>query len=83
EGRDGRATVLGAGPLSFECVAPFDRWAVAFDGQAVQTSSEALAAGDKTGPLVDVRFEVEARMAVPPWIQGAMADDAAALLTTT
>lgn len=82
-GRDGKPTVLGAGPLTFECVAPFDTWAVTFDGQAVQTSSEALAAGDKGGPLVDVRFEVEAKMAVPPWIQGAMQEEAANQLKTT
>ncbi|KUH69665.1 hypothetical protein AU184_11340 [Mycolicibacterium novocastrense] len=82
-GRDGKPTVLGAGPLTFECVAPFDTWTVAFDGRAVETSSEALAAGDKSGPLVDVRFEVEATMAVPPWSQGAMRADAADQLQTT
>ena len=31
-----------------------------FDGKAVQTSSADLAAGRKDGPLVDLRFEVEA-----------------------
>ena len=31
-----------------------------FDGKAVQTSSADLVAGRKDGPLVDLRFEVEA-----------------------
>ncbi|RAV13244.1 hypothetical protein DQP55_11130 [Mycolicibacterium sp. GF69] len=83
EGRGGKPTVLGAGPLRFECVAPFDTWTVAFDGQAVETSSEALAAGRKDGPSVDVRFDVRATMAVPPWIQGAMQADADTQLKTT
>ena len=76
DGPDGRPTVLSAGPLTFTCVAPFDVWTMAFDGQAVQTSSAELAAGRKDGPMVGVRFEVEARMAVPPWVQGAMRADA-------
>ena len=71
-GPDGRPTVLGAGPLSFRCVEPFRTWRMKFDGSAVQTSTFDLAEGKKDGPLVDVQFEVEAAMAVPPWIQGAL-----------
>jgi hypothetical protein len=69
---DGKPTVLGAGPLGFRCVEPFRTWAMTFDGPAVQTSSADLARGVKDGPLVEVRFEVEATMAVPPWIQGTL-----------
>lgn len=84
EGPDGRpTTVLGAGPLTFACVSPFDVWTLAFDGQAVQASSADLAAGRKDGPLVNVRFEVEAKMAVPPWVQGAMRSEADEQLKTT
>lgn len=83
EGATGKPTVLGAGPLAFECVAPFDVWTMTFDGQAVQTSSAELAAGRKDGPLVDLRFEVEATMAVPPWVQGAMHAAAEKQLRTT
>src|SRR5215468_4773913 len=71
-GPDGRPAVLGAGPLGFRCVEPFRAWVMTFDGPAVQTSSSDLAEGRKAGPLVDVRFEVEAEMAVPPWVQGAL-----------
>ena len=83
EGPDGRPTVLGAGPLAFTCVRPFDTWTLSFDGQAVATSSEALVAGDTDGPLVDVAFQVEAKMAVPPWIQGTMQADADRSLKTS
>jgi hypothetical protein len=71
-GPDGRPTVLGGGPLGFECVREFDTWRMTFAGQLTQTSSADLVAGRKTGPLVDVAFEVEATLAVPPWVQGAL-----------
>ena len=82
-GPDGKPTVLGAGPLAFTCVEPFDVWTMTFDGKAVATSSANLAQGRKDGPLVDLRFEVEAKMAVPPWVQGALQDDAASALKTS
>ena len=37
-GADGRARVLGSGPLSFELVEPFDHWRVRLDGLATETS---------------------------------------------
>jgi hypothetical protein len=79
-GPDGRASVLGAGPLAFTCVEPFDVWTMTFDGRAVATSAADLADGRKGGPLVDLQFEVEAKMAVPPWIQGALDAESAAQL---
>ncbi|WP_029112499.1 hypothetical protein [Mycobacterium sp. URHB0044] len=71
-GPDGRPTVLGAGPLTFACVREFDTWTMAFDGMAIQTSSADLAAGRKDGPSVHVRFDVEAELAAPPWVQGSL-----------
>lgn len=82
-GPDDRATTLGAGPLAFTCVEPFDVWTMAFDGQAVQTSSADLVEGRKDGPLVDLQFEVEAKLAVPPWVQGTLQADAKSALTTS
>ena len=82
-GRDGEPTVLGAGPLAFTCVEPFSVWTMTFDGQAVETSSAALADGRKDGPLVDLKFEVEAKLAVPPWVQGALQSDASSALQTS
>jgi hypothetical protein len=83
EGPDGRAVVLGAGPLAFTCVEPFDTWTMTFDGKAVATSSADLAAGRKDGPLVDLRFEVQVKLAAPPWVQGALQADAASALQTS
>jgi hypothetical protein len=83
QGPEGRPTVLGAGGLAFRCVEPFGTWTMTYDGKAVQTSSADLVAGTKDGPLVDVAFTVEAKMAVPPWIQGALQPDAHEQLKTS
>ncbi|GAA2430872.1 hypothetical protein GCM10010191_50660 [Actinomadura vinacea] len=80
EDPEGRPRVLGAGGLGFRCVEPFDTWTMTYTGKAVRTSSSDLAAGKKDGPLVDVSFQVEAKMAVPPWVQGALLSDVGALL---
>jgi prepilin-type processing-associated H-X9-DG protein len=76
----GRSTVLGAGPLGFRCVEPFQQWTMTFRGEAVQTSAFELVKGKSTGPLVDLEFSVVAAMAVPPWIQGSLLREARALL---
>jgi hypothetical protein len=83
EGPEGLPTVLGAGPLGFRCAEPFRTWTMTFAGSMVQTSSFDLADGKKDGPLVDVGFEVEATMAAPPWIQGALRTEAGAQLTSS
>ena len=82
-GPDGRPATLGAGPLAVTCVEPFSVWTMTFDGQAVQTSSADLVDGCKDGPLVDLQFEVEAKLAVPPWVQGALQPEASSALKTS
>src|SRR6516162_4022420 len=44
-GADGRARVLGAGPLSFEVIEPFRHWRVLLDGLAVPSTVEDQIAG--------------------------------------
>src|SRR5258708_6266352 len=83
EGPEGLPTVLGAGPLSFRCAEPFRTWTMTFAGPMVQTSSVDLAEGKKDRPLVHVGFEVEATIATPPWIQGALRAAAAAQLASS
>ncbi len=83
QGPDGRPTVLGAGGLVFRCVEPFATWTMSYDGPAVQTSSADLVEGRKDGPPADISFHVEATMAVPPWVQGALQSDAGARLKTS
>ncbi|MCV7410243.1 hypothetical protein AWC05_21725 [Mycobacterium florentinum] len=82
-GPDGRASVLGAGGLAFQCIEPFETWTMSYDGPAVKTSSADLVAGKKSGPGADIRFHVEAKMAAPPWVQGALQPDADTQLKTT
>src|SRR5271169_3248023 len=81
--REGRPTVLGAGPLAFRCVEPFRTWTMTFDGSLSQTTISDLQQGGKGGPFVDVRFEVEATLSVPPWIQGSLLPEARALLESS
>jgi hypothetical protein len=67
----GNPTVFGAGPLTFRCVTPFDRWTASFAGPAVRTSAaRQLAVQPPDTDPVDVAFEVECTMAVPPWVYG-------------
>lgn len=82
-GPDGRPTVLGAGGLVFRCVEPFAVWTMTYFGKARQTSSQDLVAGRKDGTMVDIEFEVQANMAVPPWIQGSLHADAGEQLKTS
>lgn len=79
-GPDGEPSVLGAGPLEFRCVKPFEILTARYDGTAVETSTKALLRGDGGGPHVDVQFRIEARMAAPPWANGTLSADAAAQL---
>jgi hypothetical protein len=79
-GPEGLPTVLGAGPLTFRCVAPFKSWQMTFDGDMTRTSTAQLVSGEIDGPTTRVQFEVEAEMAVPPWEQGAMSAKARSLL---
>jgi hypothetical protein len=82
-GPDGRPTVLGAGGLAFRCVEPFSTWTMTYDGEALRTSSDDLAKGKPAGAPARVSFEVEATMAVPPWVQGALRADAGDRLKTS
>jgi hypothetical protein len=85
-GPDGRARVLGAGPLSFELVEPFRHWRMHLDGTAVETSVDAQVrgAGRGQGPhaRVPVRLELEVRSAAPPWENGALIAEARHVLET-
>lgn len=69
-GPDGRPSVFGAGPLSFRCLEPFRRWAMLFDGDAVDgTVEQQLSRSLDRERRVPVRIEVELSMATPAWVQ--------------
>ncbi|MEU9339915.1 hypothetical protein AB0D74_01645 [Streptomyces sp. NPDC048278] len=78
----GRPRIIGAGPLAFRCVEPFRLWTADFRGTAVRLTTAGLLGGHHDGPRAEVEFHIEARPAVPPWIQGALLPDAAEKLTT-
>ena len=82
-GPDGMPTVLGAGPLEFCCVEPFQVWSATFDGTAIQTSTAALMQRSSDGHRVEVQFDVTATMAAPPWINGELSAEAADLLRSS
>jgi prepilin-type processing-associated H-X9-DG protein len=73
---DGRATIIGAGPLHLHCIEPFRRWTMQFDG-AVRDGhiAEQLDGRFKSkAATTPVRLDVEMTMATPAWIQEVSAD---------
>lgn len=73
----GRSAIRGAGPLRFQCVEPFRRWTMEFDGRALQSTTALQMAGEADGAPVDLKFRFEAEMAAPPWLMGGMTAEAA------
>lgn len=76
---NGQPTIIGAGPVTFQCIEPFRRWTARFDGTAADGHvSEQIARTldpQKRSPLI---FEIDMEMAVPPWGQIVSGDDAEA-----
>jgi hypothetical protein len=77
---DGPPRIFGGGPLQFECVEPFRRWNMKFRGNPVETTVAQQMRGVTTGPSRQVEIELDAEMAVPPWVQGTMSNDARNML---
>jgi hypothetical protein len=78
-GADGRPTVLGAGPLRFECIEPFRRWRMSFDGPAIDTHvQDEMANTVDLSRRVQVKLEAEMVMQTPAWIQERAEDDGSA-----
>ena len=77
---DGRPTILGAGSVTFQCLEPFRRWSLTFDGPAVDTHvNEQIHRKVDPNRRTHVRLEVEMAMAVPAWAQQTSAQDLAAM----
>jgi len=69
-GADGRPTRFGAGPLTFRCIEPFRRWAMTYDGHAIDgTVGQQISRTLDRSNEIPVRLEVEMRMATPAWVQ--------------
>lgn len=79
----GRLAVYAGGPLELRCLEPFARWSATFDGEMVETTcAEQIADRVDTARRVPVSFEIETTMAVPPWVNGTMTDEADAGLAS-
>lgn len=67
---DGRPTIIGAGPVTFRCIVPFERWTARFDGSAADGRVEEQIAGtldpQRRSPIA---FEIAMEMAAPAWGQ--------------
>lgn len=81
---DGRPTVLGAGPLSFEVLEPFGGLRLTLRGEATVNSVDAQIRGVLLGHggNADVELEVDLRPAAPPWLNGALLAEAKRVLDT-
>lgn len=73
----GRATIRGAGPLRFQCIEPFHRWTMEYNGAAALSTSENQRLGKPDGAEMPLFFQFEAEMAAPPWLMGGLDEDAA------
>ncbi|MFV8819287.1 hypothetical protein [Haliea sp. E17] len=72
----GKPTIIGAGPVTFQCLEPFKRWKIVYEGSALdgtveQQISGAFNKGEKQTP---VRLEAEMTMVTPAWVQEFSAD---------
>lgn len=66
----GRPTILGAGPIAFQCIEPFFKWRMSYDGDASDGTVDEQIAG-KLDPKkrAKVKYDIELTMATPAWVQ--------------
>lgn len=76
---DGVCRRFRAGGLEFRVVEPFRSLQVAYEGDGIDTTAAALAAGTPGDQRVRLAFEVALRCAAPPWVSGTLTKEAAEL----
>ena len=80
-GHPDRADRFGAGPLVFECLEPFRRWKMTYDGPGRWATVKSQLAGEPSaGPDTHVVLNLEAEMAAAPYLRGAMNPQAADII---
>ena len=63
----GRAAVIGAGPLTYRCIEPFKRWLVQYDGMVIDTHvSDQIGQRVDGTKLIPLKYEFEMTMVSPP-----------------
>ncbi len=69
-GPSGKASILGTAGLSFECLEPFKKWRVHYEGSPIDTTTQAMI--DQTMDAQrrsSLELDVELTMATPGWTQ--------------
>lgn len=71
---DGRPTIRGAGGMRFQCIEPFKRWSVSYEGPAEETTAANLQSEVFPGqpPMAHVRLNLELQMVVPAFASGSL-----------
>jgi hypothetical protein len=66
----GTPSIIGAGPLTFQCIEPFRRWIATFNGDAADGDVRDQMAGALDTTLrTPVKFDIDMVMATPAWVQ--------------
>ncbi len=66
---EGHPTILGAGPLAYQCIKPFFKWRMTYDGSARDgTSTDQIKGTYPKTPTMPVKFDVELDMVTPAWV---------------
>ena len=77
-GADGKPTILGSGGVKFECIEPYHKWRVQYDGNPIDTTSDAMREVDHdTDKRAHVKFDVQLTMVTPCWTQDHTAEKVA------
>jgi hypothetical protein len=77
-GPDGRPTVFGGGPLTFQCLEPFRRWRTTFEGEVADLHvADQIAMAVNPTHRSQIRLDVDLTMVTPAWVQGALLQAAA------
>jgi hypothetical protein len=82
-GPDGKPTVLGAGPIRFECIAPFKKWNVRMEPTAVPdlTAQRLIEEDLSDPPTATLSFDIDYMPAVPPMISGTLTAASRAMMS--
>jgi hypothetical protein len=76
---NGKPTVIGAGALTFQCLEPFQRWRVTFDGPANDGKIAEQIDGSfkkRTPTPTHIKVDAELTMVTPAWVQQVNVDPA-------
>ncbi len=73
---EGKPAIIGAGPIAFQCIEPFKRWRVTFDGDAADGNvKDQMAQSLDQSERTPVKFAVDLLMSTPAWVQENSATD--------